>query len=325
MIAITGSTGHLGQALLRHYSSQNEKIRVILRPTSNHALVQGLCAEIAEAVLDDQEALTQAFKGCDTVIHSAALIDIRRGKKEGLWQTNVEGTRHVIQACRDAKVKRLVYISSIEALNMRANIRPIQEDVGFAKGNAVMDYGESKADATRLALEAASQENLDVVVVCPTGIVGPWDARGGLFTTLIQKYLAGQIPAGIKGGFDFVDVRDVAQAVAQAREKGKSGEVYLAAGHFHSMQEIFSMLSSIAHLKAPGPTVPLWLARASALVTEAWSLMTGKPALFTKGSIDILQEKAHVSHEKAQKAWGYSPRPLRETLEDTVKWMKGDL
>lgn len=321
MIALTGATGHLGQTLLRQICSRGDAVTVTTRSESDRSLLEGYCSRIENAPLSDIPALTGAFDGADTVIHAAALINIRRGNLNAMNTVNVVGTSNVIQACRNAGVKRLIYISSIEAFDLKAKRRPIREDFSYARGNAIMEYGNTKADASRLVAAAGLSGDLETVLICPTGIIGPWDFRGGLFTTMIKRFLEGKIPAAIPGGFDFVDVRDVAGATLAAIERGRSGEAYLASGNYLEITELFAQIESISGTYNRRMNLPLWLARAAGEVTELWGQTAHQDVMFTKGSIEILQIDARIDSAKAEEDLGYRSRPVEETLRDTINWL----
>ena len=321
MYVLTGATGHLGQTLLRQIRSLGDSVDVTARPQSDRSLLEGYCSRINNIALDDADALAGAFAGADTVIHTAALIDIRRGNLKAMIETNVRGTENVINACRIAGVRRLVYISSIEAFDLNARRRPIREDFGFARGNAVMEYGNTKADASRLVAAAGLTGNLETVLICPTGIIGPWDFRGGLFTSMIKRFLDGRIPATVPGGFDFVDVRDVAGAVLAAGRRGRSGEAYLVSGSYLSVAELFGELEKVSGVYHRRMNLPLWLAQFSGEISEIWGRIIGSEMLFTRGSIDLLQVNARIDSAKAAEELGYRSRPTVETLRDTVDWL----
>jgi len=321
MFAITGATGHLGQTLLRQIRSRGDRVVAAVRSTSNRSLLSGYADRIDEAPLHDVDALTACFDGAEVVIHAAALIDIRRGRRAELDAANVGGTRNVLAACRRAGVRRLVYVSSIEAFDMSPRRRPIREDFGFARGNACMDYGESKAEASRLAAAAGLSGELETVLIAPTAIVGPWDYQDGPLTTMIRRFLAGKIPAALPGGFDYVDVRDVAGAVLAAADRGRSGESYLVSGEYLSVADLMTALERLTGLRGPRLVLPLPAVRVLAELSESWSRFSGRPALFTRGSVDVLQIDARIDPAKARDELGYRPRPIRESLEDTLTWI----
>jgi dihydroflavonol-4-reductase len=321
MIALTGSTGHLGQALLRQMKSRGDSVSVTVRESSNTRILEGFTNRVHIAPLDNTAALAAAFVGCDTVIHTAALIDIRRGHKKAMTSTNVEGTKNVLAACRTAGVRRLVYISSIEAMELGSSVRPIREDMGFSRDSAFMEYGDTKAEASRMVAAAGLEGGLETVLLCPTAVIGPWDFHGGLFTKMIRKILDKGIPAVISGGFDFVDVRDVASAALAALKKGRSGESYLISGEYRSIAYFLSRLGTLSGKNSRPLTLPSWLAALTGEVLEFWSRLTGMEVPLTRGSVKMLRADLRVDSTKAATELGYHARPLDETLKDIVEWL----
>jgi dihydroflavonol-4-reductase len=134
MIAITGATGHLGQTLLRQMRSRGDVIAAAVRETSDQTLLEGYCDRVHITTLDNPDGLATAFDGAHTVIHSAALIDIRRGSLDAMHRVNVAGTDNVMKACKLAGVRRLVYVGSIEAFDLTASRRPIRKISGLPGG-----------------------------------------------------------------------------------------------------------------------------------------------------------------------------------------------
>lgn len=330
MYAITGTTGHLGQSILRQAYDSDIPVRAVIRKGSDRNLLKDLSSEIVEASLNEVESLVEAFSGCDVVIHAAALIEIRRGRKKAMRLVNVTGTENVLEACRRAGVHRMVYLSSIEAIDMKNPLRPISETHGFTDSNAVMEYGETKAEASRIVAEAgtavtAGKEGPETVLICPTGIMGPWDFGNGLTTKMIRKYLAGRIPASVPGGFDYVDVRDVAGAtLSAAAGRGRSGEAYLVTGEYLDVPGLLGLIGSVSGVTCSTPVLPVWLARLAGTCSEMWSLSTGSETLFTRGSVEILQVDAKIDRSKAEKELAYSSRPAEETITDTIAWIRGE-
>ncbi len=325
MFALTGATGHLGQSILRQLHAMNLSVGAVIQPSSNRSLLESYCDWIFEATLDDVDALTKAFKKADVVIHSAALIDIRRGNLDILRKVNVEGTRMVVEACRRAGVRRLIYIGSIEAYDLIPQRRPVREDFTFADGTAILDYGNTKADASRWVVATGFQGELETIVICPTGIIGPWDYKRGLFTTMLTAYFRRKLPVLIPGGFDFVDVRDVAGAVISAAYKGRSGEIYLVSGNYVEIWQMFQMLEEISGVKSPRLILPLTLARLVATVMEGWAVIFDKKVPLTKGSLKMLSMNVRVSSAKAAETLGFQARSMKRTLEDVVKWHRDPL
>ena len=325
MFALTGATGHLGQTLLRQIRSSGDSVTVTVRDESQKELLCGYYSHAHVATLDNLQALTHAFEGCETVVHCAAAIDIRRGRREFMQKVNVDGTRNVIEACRRAGVQRLVYLSSIEAFDLSSKQRPILEETGFARGNSLTDYGKTKAEASLLVSTAGTNGTLETILICPTTIIGPWDFRNGYFTTMTHRFLRRRMPGSLHGGIDFVDVRDVAGAVMAATRKGRTGEAYLVSGEYLSIFELFERLERISGVRAPRLVFPDWMAAMGGEVSELWSRTTGRRVLFTRGSVDILQQDVRVESAKAVKELGYRSRPIDDTLNDLVLWIRDGL
>ena len=137
---------------------------------------------------------------------------------------------------------------------------------------------------------------------------------------MIKSYITGKLPAIVKGGYDFVDVRDCADGILSAVQFGRIGECYILSGDFYEIKEVIGMLREIVSGKKTG-TVPLWLAKLAAPILERHALRCGTKPLFTSYSLSTLNVNSRFSHDKAAKELGYVPRELFVTLRDTVDWL----
>ena len=333
MIVVTGATGHVGSALLRALVERRaaapteaggaapETIRALVRPGRDLSCLAGLDVEITRGHLHDLDSLIAAFRGADAVFHLAGKVSITHEKLESLRHVNVEGTKNVIAACRAAGVRRLVYTSSIHAFTEQAQGMCTDEATPIDPEGVMGPYGKTKAEATRLAF-AADGEELEVVVVFPTGIVGPYDCRPSEMGQMIIDFARHKIPASTDGGYNFVDVRDVAQALIAALERGRSGQGYLLCGSGITVPEMFGMLQEITGARAPRVHVNLRLLRVVAPLIPAYYWLIRQRPLFTSYSLHVLSSNYTVSCDKAQRELGFSPRPLRETFEDAFRWFR---
>jgi dihydroflavonol-4-reductase len=320
MDVVTGATGHLGGVLVRRLAAAGREVRAVVRPASDPARLAGVDLEIARADLLSPDSLVRAFRGAELVYHAAGNVQFGIGHREALRAVNLEGTQNVVRACRLAGVRRLVYVSSIEALDLSAREGPVTEEVGFHPDRTVMEYGRSKALASLAVLEAASA-GLDAVVVCPTGYVGPEDYRLSAMGRLVLDYVRGRIPLVVAGGFDFVDVRDVAEGTVAAADRGRSGESYILSGTYLEVSDIMRALEALTGVRAPTLLLPGPLALGFARVAELWYSVRHAPPRFTTGSVRILSLGLRVSSEKARRELGYLARPFDKTLEDTLAWL----
>jgi len=320
MNVVTGATGHLGNVLVRHLLERGARVRVVVRPSSDVTSLEGLAAEHVQGDVRDRASLERAFAGAERVYHCAGLVSITAGKEEQLRQTNVEGTRNVVEACIAAGVKRLVYMSSVHALTEPARGGVLDERGGFDPATAHGAYGKSKAAASRLVQEAARAGRLDAVLVLPTGVLGPHDYLCSEAGQLVGLTGTRRVPIIVAGGYDWVDVRDVADGTLLAAERGRTGEAYLLNQHYLSNVELCAVVAKAAGVRAPLWALPLWLARVFAYGGLLWELVTGRRALLTPYSVHTISKDFEISSAKARQELGFQPRPLEQTLADAWHW-----
>ena len=321
MIVITGATGHLGNVLVRKLVNCNTKVRVLVLPGEDVSSLEGLEVEKIEGNVCSPDSLRKAFKGADTVYHCAGIISILPGQQKKLFRVNVTGTQNVVNMCLEEKVKRLVYISSIHALSEPEKGIVIDESRRFDPENVLGEYSRSKALGT-LEVIKGIERGLDAVILCPSGIIGPYDYHISEMGKLIVDFFKGKVKAYVGGAYDFVDVRDVAEGLIFACNQGKKGECYILSGHHISVSKILKYLERLSGKKAPEIKLPYWMARAFGVINVLYCSLINTRPLFTPFSIDVLASNSLISCRKAEGKFGYSPRSVYESLKDAVDWFK---
>ncbi len=321
MVVVTGATGHIGNVLVRKLVSRSERVRAVIPPFEDASCLDGLKVEIVEGDIRQIDSLIQAFKGSDVVYHLAGIISILSGKSELLYQVNVEGTRNVVEACLKTKVRRLVYTSSIHAVKEPPHGIVIDETFPFDPDNVLGDYAKSKAQATLEVLRGVKQ-GLDAAIVCPTGVIGPYDYKISEMGQLIMDFIQRKLKAYVDGAYDFADVRDVATGLILACEKGRTGESYILSGEQITVRDLLLMLQEITEVKAPSLKIPAWLARTVGKIAPLYYRLTNTKPLFTTYSIDVLASNSQISSAKARRELGYSTRPVKESVTDAVAWFR---
>lgn len=319
MNLVTGAAGHLGNVLVRELLSNHEKVRAMVLPGENLRSLKGLDIDIVEGDVLQPDSLIPAFENVNYVFHMAALVAIMADKQNLLYKVNVEGTRNVIAAARSAGVKRLIYTSSIHALQRPPEGVTIDETLPFDPENTAGLYDRTKAKASLLVLEAARQ-GLDALIVCPTGVIGPHDYRQSEVGGMILKWMKKKPSISMNGHFDFVDVRDVARGHILARDYGKKGEIYLLSGEQVKISTVRQWVQSVVGIKTREIKFSAPIAYLIAPLAELYYRLTKTKPQFTKYSIDTLQSNSKVSSNKAAKDLGYKPRALFESVKDTVHW-----
>ncbi len=321
MIVVTGAPGHLGNNLVRALVTRNLRVRCMVLAGESLLSLKGLGVEITEGDVRDINSLCKAFDGADVVYHLASVISLLPGYSRLLDEVNVKGARNVAEACLKTGVRRLVYASSIHALAEPPHGEVVDESMPCDPDRITMAYSRSKARGTLEIMEVVAK-GLDGVIMLPTGMIGPNDFKPSETGRLILDYMAGRIPARVGGGYDFVDVRDVAEGHILAAEKGRAGEKYILSGEWISLDDIMKEISMAANVSFPRYRVPVGLASAIAFALTSYSAMTGAKVLFNQDSISTLRSNSFISSEKARRELGYSCRPIRESIRDTVFWFQ---
>lgn len=321
MIVVTGGAGHLGNNLIRRLLAQGETVRCLVLPGEDLRSLDGLEVQRVEGDVRDLDSLLRAFAGADVAYHMASVIALIPGRTKLLQAVNVDGTRNVVEACLRCNVRRLVYTSSIHALVEPAPGTVIDETMPCDPARIPLEYSKSKAAAT-LEVLAGVRRGLDAVILSPTGIIGPYDFRPSEMGRLFVSFSQGRMRAYVDGAYDFVDCRDVVAGHLAAAARGRTGENYILSGELVTVRQLLSQLAEVTGRPAPRLRLPWWAASAAAALATGYSRLTGTATLLSWDALYTLRSNSLVSHAKASRELGYRPRPLRESIADTVRWLQ---
>lgn len=321
MVLITGATGHIGNTLIRTLleAHPEAKIRALVLTNTDDHHIQDLPIEIVYGNILDTGSLDLAMQDVEIVFHLAAMIAIRTGQEALIKQVNIQGAENVGRAALKAGVRRMVHVGSIHIFD-RIPTGVIDENVPLVtQDTAAGTYDSTKAEAVR-RMQRLVAEGLDVVIACPTGVLGPNDYLGSEIGQVIRDYMDKSTHFILEGGYDWVDVGDVTQGLILIAEKGITGEIYLLSGTYISMREFIKHVSTVLNkpmrvFNAPYPIV-LLAAHMMSLISR---LFNTTPQL-TPYALRTLRDNANISHQKATDAFGYMPRPITETFEDAIAW-----
>ena len=315
MICVTGATGFLGSELVRLLRELGEPVRALGRDEKALQELQKLGTETVKVSMDDSEGLRDAAAGCELVYHVAGLVAHEKRDRARLFETNAEGTRRLLEVVDPAA--RFVHVASIATLGPGAGPGDLITENHVPPADVDrLPYSASKIAGERYALEAA-QAGRDVVIANPSYIVGPDDNRGGT-TWPIREYLRGRLRLIADGGLCLVDVRDVALGLVAVAERGKRGERYVLAnrgGNF-SHAEFFGQVGEIAGRKRLQIKLPVKVAQA---------LTTVVPWPVSPGYVRVAVRWWYCDQAKAGHELGFEPRPVKETLADTVRYVLDSL
>ena len=315
---VTGGGGRLGNVLVRRLIENGQKVRV-LEPGPLPESLAGLEIEFMQGSVLDAGDVGRAVEGVDVVYHLAAKIDLSPRKDPMMFTINVEGTRIVVDACLSRGL-RLVHTSSHHALEREPLDQPLTEDKPLAL-TAKCDYHRSKAIGETLVLDAC-ERGLDAVIVNPGSMIGPHDYEPSMIGAVLIDMYFGRIPVLLEMLSDYVDVRDVADGMIAAAEKGRRGQRYFLTGDVIPVMEMVSLYAELTGAKVPGRALPLWVGWVLLPFALAGSAVTKKEPFITGDMLRASVSNEVVSHDKAHRELGYTIRTLRESLTDAVAWYR---
>lgn len=321
MIVVTGAAGFVGSVLTRALITKGEQVRALVTPNDDLTPLAGLNVEIVKGDVCDKDLLLEIFKGVRIVYHLAGMISITPDQLDLVEKVNVGGTKNVIEACMETGVDQLVYTSSVHAFVEQPHGEVMTEMTPIEPDKVVGHYAQSKAKAT-LHVQKSAEEGLNAIIVYPSGIIGPDDYAISHMGQLMIDYVKGRIPGIIEGAYDFVDVRDVVAGIIAASEKGQPGEGYILSGHQITFKELFYLLSHFTGKKPLKMLLPVWFLRIFIPLARFISKKLHKPPTLTSYALYTLSSNSLFSHEKATKELGYQPRPVSQTIRDTIEWYK---
>ncbi len=319
MFVVTGASGLVGGNLVRALLAEGRAVRAVVH--RDRRALEGLSVEVVSGDVRDPVSLRRAFAGAEMVYHLAASISLEMGNWAELEAVNVQGTRNVVEACLGCGVGRLVHFSSIHALQQKPLDQLLDETRPPADSPDLPPYDRSKAAADR-EVRAGLERGLDAVILYPTAMLGPYDYKPSFLGGAVRLLARGWIPALVEGGFDWVDVRDVAAGALAAGRLAPRGAAYLLGGHWHSVREVAEMVARFTGRPAPFLTAPTWLAAAAAPAMVGLARLARQQPIYTRATLLALDSNHNVSSARAEAELGYRARPFAETVADTIAWFQ---
>ncbi len=321
---ITGATGLLGGNLAIMLLEAGHEVVATKRASSNTDHLSNLNITWVEAPLSDTHGLTRAFEGCDGVFHCAAAVSVLVKIEPWIYEANVTGTQNVIDAVKAAGVPRLLHCSTVGAVGLSLDGQPCDEGAtwnmpDFGLGDA---YVTTKHQAQELVLKAVAAGGLDAVIVNPTYMIGPHDAKLSS-GKLVAELVLGKVPGYTLGKNNFVDVRDVARGMVQAFEKGNTGELYILSGHNMTYKAFMDTVCQQTGAKPITRRVPNWLGRIVGIGGDLQHKLTGKEPLLNTATIRWSQTDRFIfKSDKAKRELGYTISPIEPAIKDAAAWFR---
>ena len=305
--------------MARRLLSRGHRVRALARPSSQ---VRELEVEVVTGDLRDRESLDRAVAGCGAVFHVAADYRLWAKDPSELYRSNVEGTRNLLAAAREAGVEKVVYTSTVGCIGIPQD-HPGSEDVEVHLEEMTGAYKRSKFQAEQVALEFAGT-GFPVVIVNPTAPIGDHDFKPTPTGKIVVDYLKGAMPAFVDTGLNLVDVEDTSEGHLLALERGRPGERYILGCENLTLEQILTRLARISGGKAPSWRIPYAVAYMAGLASTGWANLTGLEPRAPLEAVKMARKKMFVSLDKAKRELGFNPGPVDGALKRAVDWFRAN-
>jgi dihydroflavonol-4-reductase len=320
---VTGASGFIGSAVVRRLLARGRDVRCYVEPGADRRNLAGLDVEIIEGDVNDRARIGDALKGCDALYHLAAIYRLWMKDPSLIYEVNVEGTKTVLWAAYKANLRKVVYTSSIAAIGMREGGSPSDETVAFNMWDESNAYIRSKWLSERDALRFAA-EGLPLVAVNPSFPFGERDIGPTPTGKILVTMLKGEVPGYMAGGFNVVDVENVAEGHILAEERGRVGEKYLLTGHNVTYKDFYDTVAEVAGLEPVKRKLPGVVLQAIGWGWERMADRTGREPKLTYKAARWGSRNAFFDNAKAVRELGLPVTPLRDTIERSVRWFRAN-
>jgi dihydroflavonol-4-reductase len=318
---LTGGTGFLGSAVARAMVARGHNVVVLARPETPRGVLDGVNVAYVPGDLTDPASLRQALDGCDSLIHCAADYRIFVPDPARMHAVNVTGTEALMRAALDAKLTRIVHVSSVATLKPRADGKPATEMDAATIEDAIGPYKKSKTEAERLVERMVLEGGLPATIVLPSTPIGPRDRRPTPTGRVILEAGRGRMPAYVETGLNLVHVDDCAAGVVAALERGTVGQRYILGGQDVRLADLIAFIGKrYGHRRARRlPRLPLfplaWLAEQSAR-------LTGREPMLTRDGLRMAGHVMFFSAARAVAELGFEARPWQQGVDDALDWFE---
>jgi dihydroflavonol-4-reductase len=317
-ILVTGAAGFLGSHITRQLAARGADLRVLLRPSSNNRAIADLPLEYVTGDLRDAASLQRALAGVQRVFHVAADYRLWSKRSQDIYDSNVGGTKNLLEAAKRAGVEQFIYTSTVATIAVD-RAEPPNEFTDAKLEEMVGHYKRSKWLAEREVLSAA-KDGFPAIVAMPTTPVGPWDWKPTPTGKIILDFLNGRMPGYVETGLNFVGVEECAAGHILVAEKGMVGERYLLGSENLTLKKVLDILAEITGLPAPTMKIPHRLALGVAYAETAFSRLLGREPQIPVEGVRIAQHMMFVDCARAPRELGFQQGSAVAAFERAVRW-----
>ena len=319
-VFLTGGTGFIGGEVARQLRARGEEVACLVRSPGKAAKLTELGCKLVAGDLGDEAAIRNGMRGCDAVIHAAAMYEVGIPAKQrpAMWEANVTGTERVMKAAQAEEIPRIVYVSTVGIFG-NTHKEVVDESYRNPETDFTSYYEETKLEAHKVVQRLIDDEGLPAIIVQPGGVYGPGDTSQ--VADLLEQFFAGKLPLMPfpELGICMTHVEDIAGGILLALDKGKLGETYVISGPVTTMREAIETVARVSGRKAPKRALPTGLMKAMIPLGPVVGKVMGQPPNLRELISSADNVTFWASYEKAERELGYSPRGMEEGLRQTLE------
>jgi nucleoside-diphosphate-sugar epimerase len=319
-VFVTGGTGFIGGEVVRQLRARGDEVVCLARSAEKGAKASALGSQLVSGDLGDEAALRTGMEGCDAVIHAAAMYEVGIPKKQhpAMWEANVAGTERVMRVALEAKVPRVVYVSTVGIFG-NTHKQVVDESYVNPETDFTSYYEETKLEAHKIVDRMIGEQGLPAVIVQPGGVYGPGDTSQ--VADLLEEFFAGKLPLlpFPELGICMTHVEDIAGGILLGLDKGQTGETYVISGPVTTMREAIDLVAKVSGRKPPRGTLPTGLMKALTPIGPLVGKLMGQPPNLRELISSADNVTFWASYDKAARELGYSPRGMEEGLRQTLE------
>jgi nucleoside-diphosphate-sugar epimerase len=319
-VFLTGGTGFIGGEVARQLRQRGDQVACLVRSPEKGAKLRELGCDLVSGDLSDAGVLRDGISGSDAVIHAAAMYEVGIPAKQRpvMWDANVAGTERVMEAALEAKVPRILYVSTVGIFG-NTHQKVVDESYENPETGFTSYYEETKLEAHKVVERMIADRGLPAVIVQPGGVYGPGDTSQ--VADLLEQFFAGKLPLMPfpELGICMTHVEDIAGGILLGLDKGKLGETYVISGPATTMREAIEMVAQASGRKAPKRNLPTGLMKMMIPFGPVVGKVMGQPPNLRELITSADGVTFWASYEKAERELGYSPRGMEEGLRQTLE------
>jgi len=325
-VLVTGAAGFLGRHIVQQLLEAGYQVRGLVRPNSPTGApalppLHTLPIEVVHSDICQPASVAGCAQGCEAIIHAAALAQVNPARSAQVWAVNDGGTATMLEQAKRAGVRRFVYVGTANVFGFGSRQRPGDETTPYAGHRYGLDYMDSKRAATERVLRAVREWELPAVLVHPTFMLGPGDAKPTSNALLLELY-RGKVPGYAAGGKNYVHVRDVAIATVNALTQGRVGESYILGNQNLSYREAFTLMARLMGTRPPARAIPPALARLFGAACDLKARLTGRPALVNSAMVAVANDGHYFTVQKARAELALPQTEVAVAIEEAWHWFK---